>query len=478
MRAIIYCRKSTDRDDMQVQSLDTQLQWCLDYCKEYNFNIVETILEAKSAKQPWREWFNKMIMMLERWEVDTIITLHLDRLTRNAVDEGTLKWYAQNRKIKEIHCKEWIFTGDQVLMLSIHFWFSNQYIVDLRKKVVEWINTKVKSWWIVSRVPIGYVNNKETRWADIDTNTFHYIKRIFEMRSEWHSYDLITSVITEEWLRTKKWNKVPRSVIERMVKNPFYYGVIEYAWELYDWKHESLISKELWDKANQYGRWITYVLDRQLTPLKWKVRHKETWDLMCTSLLKKKYIYFHVHSRKSKKTWTRLWYNQNEVIKVFDENIWLYSIPKKYKEDVKNWLKDFYTERVEYNKKKRDVFNKKLSKLENEKTSLIKMRSNWEITSEEFTEMKNQLINDIADIKDQIIRLDNDDKDILENFDKMVELLVELSDKWKTMNIEQKVWIINSIVVELKIDNKKRLHIVENQLFKAFRKLNYHKWWS
>jgi DNA invertase Pin-like site-specific DNA recombinase len=52
MRAIIYCRKSTDRDDMQVQSLDTQLNWCLDYCKEYKFNLVETILEAKSAKQP------------------------------------------------------------------------------------------------------------------------------------------------------------------------------------------------------------------------------------------------------------------------------------------------------------------------------------------------------------------------------------------------------------------------------------------
>ncbi len=259
MRAIIYCRKSTDRDDMQVQSLDTQLKWCLDYANECKFNIVETVVEAKSAKQPWREGFNKMIMMLEKWEVDTIVTLHLDRLTRNAVDEWTLKWYAQNRKIKEIHCKEWIFTGDQVLMLSIHFGFSNQYLVDLKKKVVEWINTKVKSWGIVSRVPLGYVNNKETRWADLDEDNFHYIKRIFEMRSEWHSYDLITDVITQEWFRTKKWNNVPRSVIEQMIKNPFYYGVIQYAWELYEWKHKAIISKELWDRANQYGRGITYV---------------------------------------------------------------------------------------------------------------------------------------------------------------------------------------------------------------------------
>jgi DNA invertase Pin-like site-specific DNA recombinase len=52
MKVVIYCRKSTDRDDMQVQSIDTQLSWCLDYCKLNKYTIVETILEAKSAKQP------------------------------------------------------------------------------------------------------------------------------------------------------------------------------------------------------------------------------------------------------------------------------------------------------------------------------------------------------------------------------------------------------------------------------------------
>lgn len=474
MRTIIYCRKSTDRDDMQVQSIDTQLNWCLDYCKEQNFTIVETILESKSAKQPWREGFNKMIMMLEKWEVDTIVTLHLDRLTRNAVDEWTLKWYAQNRKIQSIHCKEWIFTGDQVLMLSIHFWFSNQYIVDLRKKVIEWINTKVQSWWIVSRVPLWYVNNKDTRQADIDEERDHFIKKVFELRSEWASFEAITEFITKEGLRTKKGRKVPKSVIERMIKNPFYYGVLEYAWELYEWKHEPLISKQLWDRANEFWRWVTYVTDRDLTPLKWKVFHKETWTSMCTSLLKKRYIYFHMHAR----SWVKLWYNQEALIKVFDENIWLYSIPEKYKQQVIDGIRDFYSEKITYNKKKIDSLNKRLTTLQNEKTSLIKMRSNWEITADEFIEMKNTLINDISEIKDQIIKLDTNDDDILDNFQNMVELLVDLSTKWKTMSSSHKVWIINNIVVELKIDNKKRLYVEENPFFKALQKVNFNKWWS
>ena len=471
MRTVVYCRKSTDRDDMQMQSLDTQLNWCLEYCKDQKLNIVETILESKSAKQPWREWFNKMIMMFEKWEIDTIVTLHLDRLTRNAVDEWTLKWYAQSQKIKEIHCKEWVFTGDQVLMLSIHFGFSNQYIVDLRKKVIEWINTKVKSWGIVSKAPLWYVNNKETRWADIDDNSYSYIKRIFEMRSKWCSYDLITETVLKEWLRSKKWNLVSRSIIERTIKNPFYYWILEYAGEFYEWKHKAIISKELWDKANRFWRWITYITDKKLTPLKWKVVHRESWVIMCSSLIKKKYIYFHIHSRKWK-----LWYNQNNIIKAFDQNIRLYNIPDKYKDNVKKWLAHFHTNMVKYNKKQRGILNWKATKLENEKTSLIKMRSSWEITSEEFVDMKNTLMDDIAQIKDQIIKLDNDDSKILDNFDNMVELLVDLVKKRKTKTIEQKVSIINFIVVELNITDKKGLQIEENSFFKALQKVNSNKW--
>ena len=64
-------------------------------------------------------------------------------------------------------------------------------------------------------------------------------------------------------------------------------------------------------------------------------------------------------------------------------------MPKEHKEDVKNGLRDFYTDKVVYNKKKRDALNKKLSKAENEKISLIKMRSSEEITAEEFSDMKN-----------------------------------------------------------------------------------------
>jgi DNA invertase Pin-like site-specific DNA recombinase len=50
MRTIIYCRKSTDDEKNQQQSLDIQLEW-INHFVENNkdVKVIDTIIEAKSA---------------------------------------------------------------------------------------------------------------------------------------------------------------------------------------------------------------------------------------------------------------------------------------------------------------------------------------------------------------------------------------------------------------------------------------------
>jgi DNA invertase Pin-like site-specific DNA recombinase len=49
-RAIIYCRKSTDDEKNQQQSLDIQLEWTSHFIENNkNVRVIDTIVEAKSA---------------------------------------------------------------------------------------------------------------------------------------------------------------------------------------------------------------------------------------------------------------------------------------------------------------------------------------------------------------------------------------------------------------------------------------------
>jgi hypothetical protein len=60
---------------------------------------------------------------------------------------------------------------------------------------------------------------------------------------------------------------------------------------------------------------------------------------MSVSLIKKKYIYFHVHHRK--KVDKNIWYLQKNMIPDFDRNIDLYCVPEEEKERLKDAI---YTE--------------------------------------------------------------------------------------------------------------------------------------
>lgn len=162
MKSIIYCRKSTESEERQVQSLEAQLDWCREYCQSRGFEAVEEIIESKSAKNPWREWFNDMMKKLSNRKAEVIVTWQLNRLSRNPIDEWSIKWLTQQWIIKEIHSTDWISNWQNILLMSVHFGMATQYVIDLKKNVERWMNQKFEKWWALWKAPAWYWNNKNT----------------------------------------------------------------------------------------------------------------------------------------------------------------------------------------------------------------------------------------------------------------------------------------------------------------------------
>ena len=58
MRAIIYCRKSTDRSDRQQLSIGAQEAEARKIAQREWLEVVEVFKETRSAKEPGRPLFN------------------------------------------------------------------------------------------------------------------------------------------------------------------------------------------------------------------------------------------------------------------------------------------------------------------------------------------------------------------------------------------------------------------------------------
>lgn len=53
MKYIAYCRKSTDESDRQILSIESQIGELKDFASHQNLEILDFVIEAKTAKIPF-----------------------------------------------------------------------------------------------------------------------------------------------------------------------------------------------------------------------------------------------------------------------------------------------------------------------------------------------------------------------------------------------------------------------------------------
>lgn len=132
----IYARKSSDREDRQVQSIDDQRGVLLDIAAKRNLHVEKIFEESASAKDPGRPIFNQMLKRIEKGEANGILCWKLNRLTRNLADAGRIGQALQDEIIKHIVTVDREFhPADNVLVMQFEFGEATQYIRNLRTDV-------------------------------------------------------------------------------------------------------------------------------------------------------------------------------------------------------------------------------------------------------------------------------------------------------------------------------------------------------
>ena len=172
MKYIIYARKSTEEDDRQVLSIEAQLVELKEFAAKEKLEIVASLCEAKTAKEPGRTKFAEMLSFLEQGKADGIISWHPDRLARNSVDGGKIIHFVDRGLIKSLKFPTFWFepTPQGLFMLSIAFGQSKYFVDNLRENVKRGLRQKIRNGVWPGWAPVGYTNNPKTRAIDIDKN--------------------------------------------------------------------------------------------------------------------------------------------------------------------------------------------------------------------------------------------------------------------------------------------------------------------
>ena len=254
MKYILYARKSTDEDDRQILSIEAQLAELKEFAAKEKLEIAASLCEAKTAKEPGRMKFGEMLALIEQGKADGIISWHPDRLARNSIDGGRIIYMVDTGKIKSLKFPTFWFEGTPQgkFMLNIAFGQSKYFIDNLSENVKRGLRQKLRNGVYPGWAPLGYLNEPKHHDIVIDPVKHKLIRKLFEIYSTGeYTVEVLTSRFNELGLTSVRNSSLHLSVIHRMLRSPFYYGVFRYKGELHEGKHEPIITKKLFDKVQE-----------------------------------------------------------------------------------------------------------------------------------------------------------------------------------------------------------------------------------
>ena len=432
MKYILYARKSSEDKSKQVLSLESQVIEMNKLASNLGLDIALTYTESKSAKLPNnRPLFLEMVKLLEnnRSEDYGIICWKIDRLSRNPIDSGKIQWLLQQGHIKAIQTSDRQYLpSDNVLLLNIEGSMANQYILDLSKNVKRGIQTKIEKGLWPNFAPIGYLNDGKGG-ITVDKVRARYIKKIFKLYATGnYTMKELANLMFKEGFRSRGNVKYHKSKIYKLINDPFYCGTMVFHGKEYPGKHETIISRKLYDDCQKV------MLEKQhpkkkraYFPFRGLMTCAKCGCLLTASRKKKKYVYYYCTNGRGGCEEHNHYLREDEAIKTLG-NIFDYITIDEDKVEMmyhntKELMINNNPDRQEYLETKNHLLNE-IKRQENRKEELFNLLLDKTIAKEDYEIKENIIKNEIKNLNEALEKLENEQEIVL------TESTLELTKKF------------------------------------------------
>ena len=320
-RVAIYCRVSTRNQGESGLSLENQRIRCTKYCEDHDYEIAKIYIDVASAKDMDRPEMDKLRASARDNEFEIMMALKLDRISRvprdfynlieemNTLDKGVI--------VVEDHWETTTPAGRMMAGMLIQFAaFEREIGVERTKSAGRQRASEGKPGG--GKPPIGY--DRKDKLFIINKPEAKIVKRIYDEYVMGIGPAKIAAGLNREGFRTKTHYKADgkfwlgnkeftQKHIHNYITNPLYKGVIFHSGENFQGIHEAIVSKELWESAQNIVKFNSQsknlgnsIRDQHI--LAGLVKCEICGDLISayggTGKQKKVYHYYHCLSARSK----------------------------------------------------------------------------------------------------------------------------------------------------------------------------------
>ena len=243
-------------------SIDSQIKEMLLLAEREGLEVITMKRESHSAKETGqRPVFNEIIEEIKTGKFNGILTWAPDRISRNAGDLGKIVDLMDSGMLQEIRTFSQKFSNNPNEKFLLMILGSQAKLENDNRgiNVKRGMRTRCEMGLWPTMAPMGYLKCKESdkRCHTIpDPQRAQIVKSMFEKVAydNWSNRKIYHWLKFELNLRSASNHHISVSQIQRTLHNTFYYGVFEYPKDSGNWyngKHEPIITKELFDLAQE-----------------------------------------------------------------------------------------------------------------------------------------------------------------------------------------------------------------------------------
>ncbi len=257
-RCAIYTRKSHEEGlEQEFNSLDAQRLSAENYINSQQFNgwrLIEKRYDdgGFSGGNTERPALKELLADIKAGKIDVVVVYKIDRLSRSLIDFAELQTTFEKYNTSFVAVTQQIDTSGSTgrMMLNILMTFAQYEREIIAERIRDKMSaTRRQGKYIGGVSPFGY--KAENKHLQIQPEEAKAVKQVFRRYLETQSPKLIAQELNAEKLTTRQGKEWRISHIYRMLNARIYAGDIAYKGEVFKGEHEAIISREVWNEAQE-----------------------------------------------------------------------------------------------------------------------------------------------------------------------------------------------------------------------------------
>ena len=465
MKAIILARVSDKKQD----SNEAQVVRVSDYVKYKGLTVWKTVEIEESSTKGDREKFQEVIKMIQdSKEIIALVVDTVDRLQRSFKESVQLDELRRAGKIEIHFYRENLVihkdsNSSDILRWDMAVMFAKSYVLQLSDNVKRKQKHMLAVGELIGKPPIGYESKYDEtgKREDVifDLTKAHLIKKMFELYAT-GNYSTLTlrDHMFKEGLKSTVGKPLALSMVDHILNNTFYYGVMVSVGKSYPHKYQPLITKELFDKCQRIRKgWNKKPFAYASKPfiLRGLVRCGKCGCSMSPDLKKGKYTYYSCSNGKKEICNTKVYVPEKDLLEPIYEVLEAFNkIPQEKIDQLVEGLKQSSDAKNLYHKNTIHTLQSEYNSTQTRIDRLMDLLIDSSITKTDYDKKLKELKDKQYDINIQLDEHTKADESYYITASTVFNLAKDAFELFESSEVPEKRAILNYILSNYTVNEK------------------------